>query len=372
LDTPNVPKLNSEKTQFDSKGASTFNDLKDTKMRPYWICGKDYTQNIQTEMITGAIELARTTHHTKTLVKDGTTYDDLLATLLLKDEVLNPHIPMVEYGKVTVDTLIKPEAPPGQHNVTNFSCLPSINPFTEKKHSETYYRGRAYITNKRLILLSANTEQSTTVKNSVFFGFSINRTDYDGISYRHFPIETLQGAHLSSFIGANGQSDIKAEYPYGCGLCCISCCMPPLVNCCIKEYKAKIVKTGTVNMKEVTIGFKVQDSWPFWGSQHGTITLHLEPQSPVAQAARFVGGIQGSPVAKLPLPGSSSQSQAGPSKSGANQGYSAMPGMQVQSSIVSSAPAPEMVAFHIPAPTTAPVSVENPYVPADLSSSHAY
>ena len=296
---PNTPKLNAGITQFDSKGVTIYNDIRDTKIQQF--CGKDFTDNVQAEMISGAIEISRVVHHTKTLVKDGITYEDLIANLLLEGEVINPNVPIIEYGKVTVNTTIKKEAPPTSTTgatMTNYSCFPNLSDYTNgnnKKHVETYYRGRAYLTNKRLILLSSNTEQITTAKNSIFFGLSVVRTDYDGISYRHFPIESLQGAQLSSFIGANGEMTIEPEYNYGCGLCCVSCCMPVFVNCCLNHYKSKIIKTGSTNSKEITLGFQTHDQWPFWGEHHGSITLHLISHYPVSEASRFIGFLQGNP-----------------------------------------------------------------------------
>ncbi|KAJ3085206.1 hypothetical protein HK102_000218, partial [Quaeritorhiza haematococci] len=196
---------------------------------------KKYTDEIRRNMVLAANDLSKVTTVQKNKIREGTTYEDVVGAMLLPDEVLVEGAPILDYYR---------------------SMIKYGDVFAK---SDTYYKGKAFITNKRILFVSANTEHATTTT-SKYTKYTLHREDTDVIAYRHIPLNALRGVTLSAFIKSEAKADVYGEPSYGVGLCmlktCCPCCIP---FCCPLNWKHHVTETDSVNLREVTLGFQYPD-----------------------------------------------------------------------------------------------------------------
>ncbi|XP_006825287.1 uncharacterized protein LOC102810045 [Saccoglossus kowalevskii] len=206
----------------------------------------------------------QTTSRTFTSIHDNLTYDSLLAGLLVDDEKLLVNNQYIYYSYVSF-----------------------MDEFGKVATKEPMRQGRAFLTTKRLLLLSA--ENSAGAKLSKFGdpkklpgGYHIETSCNDNLHYVSFPLSCFRSIELFASTGVKTESNIYGQRPCCWGLCgCFG------KEICLKHWWADATQRQTYNDRYISMGVIC----PPWG--HRTmLQMYLNSGVSLTTAKDFVCDLQ--------------------------------------------------------------------------------
>ncbi|XP_077988983.1 uncharacterized protein LOC144443391 [Glandiceps talaboti] len=191
---------------------------------------------------------------------DNLTYEQILSTILFEGEQVLLNSQYIYYTNVIFL----------DENSQNLADKPPMT------------NGRAFLTTRRLLLLSAEdgivsslTPQAIAKKKPNAYHLSIKWGD--SMYFQSLPIEGFRSIDMRCAIGVQSDSNVHGEKPscskFWEGICC---CFKPLcscceLDCCMKQWSGEYPITQSYNERYVTIGTLM----PPWGKRM-MVRIHFD------------------------------------------------------------------------------------------------
>ncbi|XP_046567372.1 uncharacterized protein LOC124275758 [Haliotis rubra] len=156
-----------------------------------------------------------------------------------------------------------------------------------KMLKEPIGRGRICLTNKRVLLLSAEIFTDSSLNDfgdtsKPTGGYKLQVTKSNNIFYQNLPLNTFHSAEMSASVGTTTQSKISILNPICWGAC--SCFG---VGRCSRSWKTTPPMTKTFNRRVVKMGVAM----PPWGTKM-FVNVYLDPEMSLTTARDFVAQLQ--------------------------------------------------------------------------------
>eukprot|EP00117_Sycon_ciliatum_P006791 scpid99760/ scgid10169/ len=202
-------------------------------------------------------------------LKDNITYEDLLQTLIHENERI-----------LTKDWRL------GYRQATFYDCEETPTTIVDNLPS-----GAAILTNKRLLLLSAQVHKGLGLESigqkKTSRRYVLKATNSDNVHYKPLPLSNFASIEMSASAGASVTADVNPIFP-----CCGGCC--PCFSCCCasarKRWTSVVSATNNHNTRVLKIGLLL----PPWGRKC-MLHLELEPTMPLSHARDFIAMLQQHP-----------------------------------------------------------------------------
>ncbi|XP_072176540.1 uncharacterized protein [Diadema setosum] len=205
--------------------------------------------------------VASSTEHGRTAIRNGLTYDQFMAGLLYNEET------MLVNSYLYFDYVVfAPEAgSPPRANIT---------------------QGRAFLTNHRLLLLSAELYQGLSLTSLAHgvdkrpSGYMVTGKATDIVHYLSIPLDCIKSVELDVSVGVEAQAAVRGERPC-CLLAALSCCG---MEACLKHWTG--VPSGVAsatNLRTLNLGVTL----PPWGHRY-MVQLHLNAGAPLALVKDYI------------------------------------------------------------------------------------
>ncbi|XP_072176225.1 uncharacterized protein [Diadema setosum] len=221
---------------------------------------KSHTQLLQVINETSS-GVASSTEHGRTAIRDGLTYDQFMAGLLYNEETM-----LVNSYLYFDNVVFLPEA----------GSTPRAN----------IAQGRAFLTNHRLLLLSAELYQGLSVTSLAHgvdkrpSGYMVTGRAVDIVHYLSIPLDCIKSVELDVSVGVAAQAAVRGKIP---------CCLLSALSCfgmeaCLEHWTGlpSGVASAT-NIRTLNLGVTL----PPWGHRY-MMQLHLNAGAPLALVKDYI------------------------------------------------------------------------------------
>nr|XP_054759915.1 uncharacterized protein LOC129266063 [Lytechinus pictus] len=208
-----------------------------------------------------ASRIASSTEHGRTSMRNGLTYDQFLAGLLYSEETMLVS-QFIYFDYVMFNP--EPQSPP-RSNMTS---------------------GRAFLTNHRLLLLSAEVYQGLSLatltpgQDKRPSGYTITANASDILHYQSIPLINIHSVELNASVGVQSVETVMGVRP----CCCLALCSCAGMDDCLKSWSSTSQSQGvSTNERVLTIGVTM----PPWNHRY-MIKLHLNGGVPMALVKEYI------------------------------------------------------------------------------------
>lgn len=208
-----------------------------------------------------ANSVASASENGRTAMRNGLTYDQFLAGLLYQEEV------MLVGQYLYFDHLI-------------------FNPEKESPPRANMTMGRAFLTNHRLLFLSAEVYQGLSLqvlapgKDKKPSGYTVTGRASDVLHYQSIPLPTIHSVELNASVGIQSTGSVFGSRPCYL-LAALSCCG---MDACLKSWSSGAqAVTSATNERTLTMGVTM----PPWGHRY-IVQLHLNGGVPMALVKEYI------------------------------------------------------------------------------------
>jgi len=214
------------------------------------------------EAITGAADrIAASTEHGRTVMRNGLTYDQFLAGLLYSEETM-----LVNQYMYFDFVMFNPEpTSPPRSNMTS---------------------GRAFLTNHRLLLLSAEIYQGLTLtamfpgSDKKTSGYTVTGKASDILHYQSIPLTNIHSVELNASVGVQSVETVMGIRP----CCCLALCSCAGMDDCLKQWTSTSQSPAVAtNERVLTLGVTM----PPWNLRY-MVKLHLNGGVPMALVKEYI------------------------------------------------------------------------------------
>ncbi|XP_003725293.2 uncharacterized protein LOC100891157 [Strongylocentrotus purpuratus] len=208
-----------------------------------------------------AARIASSAEHGRTVMRNGLTYDQFLAGLLYSEEIM-----LVSQFMYFDFVMFNPELnSPPRANMTS---------------------GRAFLTNHRLLLLSAEVYQGLSLSTLSYgtdkkpTGYAITGKASDILHYQSIPLPNVHSVELNASVGVQSVETVMGLRP-DCCLALFSCAG---MDCCLKKWSSiGQAPAQTTNERILTLGVTM----PPWNNRY-MVKLHLNGGVPMALVKEYI------------------------------------------------------------------------------------
>ncbi|XP_077999381.1 uncharacterized protein LOC144452202 [Glandiceps talaboti] len=195
---------------------------------------------------------------------DNLSYDNLLAGLLYRGETLLVNNQYIYYSFV--------------------SFMDEHGNATSKAPMR---QGRAFLTNQRLLMLSAESSAGATLNKfgdpkKLPGGYRVETSCYDTLHYISVPISCFRSVELYASVGVKAATNIHGQQP-----CCYGLCGVFGMDMCLKHWTVDSTQGQAHNDRYITMGVIM----PPWGTR-SYLQMYLNPSVSLTTTKDFISDLQ--------------------------------------------------------------------------------
>ncbi|XP_072043560.1 uncharacterized protein [Amphiura filiformis] len=221
--------------------------------------------------------VAQACQSTRVAFKNDMSYDDFLKGMLFEDEILGS-APIIHFKSV----MFRP--------VTGTECgtVPALK--------DTMTTGRLYLTDHRILLLSAEEDQGLTFAASSTTNTGRRPREYylnggcsDVLHYQCVPLGSIKSVELNARIGISNSAKIVGRVPCCCCLCAYAsfACGSFGFEKCLKSWFQEKFEMTNVNQRKLTMGAVL----PPWDHKY-IIEIDVNTEVPLISVKDFIADLQ--------------------------------------------------------------------------------
>ncbi|XP_033112881.1 uncharacterized protein LOC117113600 [Anneissia japonica] len=236
------------------------------------------SQKLSSELNRTVAQLSHSVESLRSGLHGSLSYEQFMADMLYHDEVVLANRQFLQYAFVTFELLANHGSP----------VLP---------HKKTMTQGRAFLTNRRLIVLSNEGTCSTAVAGVAYTGtkpskYSVKCEAGDAFHYQYLPLSSIRAVEFDAIIGASMSTYIDSQE---------ACCLLKMLSwlghaMCLRSWN-EVGRVSNPSLNQRVL--KLSVDLPPWGNPC-IVSIYVQPTVSMLLVKEFLRDLQSySPAMKI-------------------------------------------------------------------------
>ncbi|XP_033127357.1 uncharacterized protein LOC117125081 [Anneissia japonica] len=229
------------------------------------------SQKLLAELNLTVAKLSKNTESLRSELHGNVSYEQFMTDMLYHDEVKLANGQFLPYSFVTFELLKNPDSPE----------LP-----VKKKMTQ----GRAFLTNRRLIVLSNDEGTCSATVSGIPLSdvkpskYSVKCEAGDAFHYQYLPLSSIRAVEFDAIVGASMSTYINSQE---------ACCLLKILSCCGKAmclrswYEVGRVSNPSLNQRTL----KLSVDLPPWGNPC-IVSIYIQPHVTLHLVKEFLRDLQ--------------------------------------------------------------------------------